>query len=190
MKNSVLVAIHPGTLRGPRWRGYRDKQLYGDYKNYLYELKNTTWEQDSFVMQDVPIKTPIRSFQIHNFLFQRKIPFKVPKKTEVIKDDYHSRTFWGGEKLVPLLKEKGITNVDIGGESLWYFTPKRTIWPGCLIYYYRRLSNDFSVRIRRELCYPQKEPNNDGGKWLYESLKTYAPNKEVEITMSFPSVIM
>jgi hypothetical protein len=87
--------------------------------------------------------------------------------------------YLGEKELIPLLREKGIANTDICGESLWY-QPQKMVHPGCVFYYYRALNSTkkFSVRVVRELCFPTKEPFNDKGTWFSQSLKTYADYRD------------
>jgi len=174
--NSILVVVHPGSMKHSE-QEYRNEEAYGNYEKYLTELKDSVWQRDSVILTSPPLKSTFKR------LMQRSIPFKVPKISTIIKDrDDPQRwnKYLGEKELIPFLRERGVINIDVCGESLWY-QPQEMIHPGCVLYYYRALNStkEFSVKVRRGLCFPIKEPFNDGGTWFSQALKTYSEYRKI-----------
>jgi hypothetical protein len=161
MNNSVLVVVHLGSLLSRNED--RNDELYGSYKDYLDKLRNAVRQQKSIVItnpsKDSAIKRLLKTGHLGI------IPFKVPNKTEIIRDhDGLGFNYLGKESLISTLKTEKIVNVDVCGEQLWRYPygdvrKSKELYLGCVVYYHNALCKaGISSKIRRDLCYPTKDP--------------------------------
>lgn len=135
MNRSILIVVHPGYVVDKEVGYIAEKELilarYGNYNEYLSNLKNALYSRDSIVLSYTKDKSKI------------KLPFEFPNATDVIYDgDVNECEF------ISKLRDKKITKVDVCGELFGY----------CVRIVSGFLSKYFEVKIKRELCYPPADP--------------------------------
>ena len=101
MDDSILLVVHPNYTA--------NKELipkkYGNYQQYISELKSAIWSRPSLI-----------------FLYRNhKLPFELPENAEII-SDREGNCFIG--ELYARLKSKNSPKVDICGEFLYYHAPE------------------------------------------------------------------
>jgi len=164
MSDSILVVVHPGSLLGSLKK--EEENLYGNYKEYLDKVKNAINQQRSIV-----IISPLKDSFLKRILRRYKIlPFKIPQETIMIKDFIDFGFNLGGrETLLSILKSEKINNVKICGEQLWWYSDIRKLnrlYLGCVVSYHNFLYKaGISSNIKRDLCYPSKDPLNFRGSF-------------------------
>jgi hypothetical protein len=154
MDKTVLVVTHPGFAKVS---GY-EIEKYGNYEVYSYRLEKAMKSGDSVIFSK---KSDMD-----------KIPFSLPRNTDLVydqlNDNYtrfirrHLEYFVPGYKpqvLISRLKEMGATNLQVGGEMLYYYFDPCFINYGSVLRVYDSLIPEFErVELARELCYPSVDP--------------------------------
>ena len=152
----MLIVVHPGSLLN--YEEDRIEEIYGNYEEYLSRVEDAINKEKSII-----IALPTQK----NFL-KKRLPFQVPKDTMIIKDKIETLFFGAEKSLISILDKLKIYNVEVCGEQLWWYSkPKelKELYLGCVVRYYNILyRNDISSKIRRELCYPLKNPQNFRGE--------------------------
>jgi hypothetical protein len=152
MNNSMLLVVHLGY---GRYRGLDRDEGYGNYNNYISRLEKAVWFRDSII-----------------FTYMRDtVPFILPPNAYQIYDDRRTREEIK-EEVVSRLKSKNVSDVDICGEFLWWYTfdTPCKFSDGCITTVVEDLKNEFHVKLLRDLCYPTVKHENEFSMKQYEKI--------------------
>jgi hypothetical protein len=172
----ITVVVHPGFLQSSQFDEHRNETRYGNYQLYLKNLEKFVKKNESIMLTNPEAyRSGCRAHDL--------IPFKVPKKTEVITDyelpidDWEvataTRNYVGSYRLLKILEKKASKEEEMRlcGERLWWINSDNVV-PGCVIYYFNLLNEEgYKPKIERQLCYPTKNPPDEKNHALLKILQ-------------------
>jgi hypothetical protein len=166
----MKVIVHPGQLKTDMYMPFeRHSELYGDYGNYLRDLKHNA------LRRDITITSP-EAYNPNCRKLTCMLPFKVAENSNLIVDHVQSihwqdgRKFEGAAKLLRLLEKKKVgkeEEIGLCGERLWYLDriiinnvqhPPQLLLGDVPRYYNTLFKAGYNPKIIRNLCYPTKDP--------------------------------